>query len=150
MTTIPTHVAPGDGARYAMIDGDHVAKAVVADDAGTFEVFEIEAPPLPAAPPHVSPWSGVLYLVEGRLTVQVDDQSWELEPGAVAVLPAGSACTFTVVGGPARFLAITSGDRAGRFFADFAKSVPPGSVPSESLAEITAVTQRHGVAMPGS
>ena len=71
MTSI--HVPPGEGQHYPMIDGDHVAKATVQDSAGSFEVFEVVAPAAPMAPPHVSPWSGVLYLVEGRVTALVGD-----------------------------------------------------------------------------
>ena len=66
MSTI--HVRPGEGRHYSMIDGDHIAKAAVQDDGGAFEVFEVIAPAAPMAPPHVSPWSGVLFLIEGRIT----------------------------------------------------------------------------------
>ena len=49
MTTI--HVRPGEGQRYRMIDGDHIAKTAVHDDGGAFEVFEVIAPAAPMAPP---------------------------------------------------------------------------------------------------
>jgi hypothetical protein len=44
-------------------------------------------------------------------------------------------------------LAITSGDGAGRFFADFASSVPVDRPVEESMAEIQSVTRRHGVSL---
>lgn len=140
-----TYLPPGEGQHYPMIDGDHVGKATVRDAQGSFEVFEVLAHPAPPAPPHVSPWTGVLFLVEGRVTFYVDGESYDVEPGGVAVLPAGSPGTFEVVGGPARFVAITSGNGAGRFFADFAGSVPADRPPAESMSEIMAVTGRHGV-----
>ena len=143
MTTI--HVRPEEGRHYPMIDGDHVAKAAVRDAAGAFEVFEIIAPAAPMAPPHVSPWSGVLYLLEGRLTALVDGTPYDVEPGGLVVIPAGTPATFEVVGESARFLAITSGDGAGRFFADFAGSVAADRLVEESMAEILSVTRRHGV-----
>lgn len=105
-----------------MIDGDHIAKAAVQDAAGAFEVFEVIAPAASMAPPHVSPWTGVLYLVEGRVTV----------------------------GESARFVAITSGAGAGRFFADFASSVPVDQPVEDSMAAILSVTRRHGVALTGA
>ena len=148
MTTI--HVPPGEGRHYPMIDGDHVAKAVVQDSAGSFEVFEVVAPAAPMAPPHVSPWSGVLYLVEGQVTAHVGDTSYDVEPGGVVVFPAGTPSTFEVVGDSARFVAITSGDGAGRFFADFASSVPVDQPVEESLGAIMSVTQRHGVSLAGA
>lgn len=119
-----TYVRPGEGRHYPMVDGDHIAKATVHDIGGTFELFEAVAPARPMAPPHVSPWSGVLFLLEGRITALVDGTSYGVEPGGLVVAPAGTPVSFEVVGRPARFLAVTSGDRAGQFFADFAGSVP--------------------------
>ncbi|TNC44660.1 cupin domain-containing protein [Mumia zhuanghuii] len=147
MSTV--HIPPGEGRHYPMIDGDHVAKVAVRDDCGAFEVFEVVAPAAPMAPPHVSPWTGVLFLLEGRVTAVVDGTSYEVEPGGVVVFPAGTPSTFGVVGESARFVAITSGDGAGKFFADFSQSVPAGQPVEESMAAIMSVTQRHGVAMAG-
>lgn len=149
-TTTTTHVPPGGGRRYPMIDGDHVAKVAVHDTEGAFEVFEVIAPAAPMAPPHVSPWTGVLFLLEGRVTAVVGDTTYDVEPGGVVVFPAGTPSTFEVVGESARILGITSGDRAGRFFADFADSVPPDRPAEESLEAILAVTRRHGVRLAGA
>ena len=54
---------------------------------------------------------------------------------------------FGVVGESARFVAITSGDGAGRFFADFANTVPVDRPAEDSMAAILSVTSRHGVAL---
>jgi quercetin dioxygenase-like cupin family protein len=143
MTTI--YVPPGEGQIYPMIDGDHVAKAAIHDTNGAFEVFEVNAPAAPMAPPHVSPWTGVLFLLEGRVTALVGDTTYAVEPGGVVVFPAGTPSSFEVVGEAARFLAVTSGDRAGQFFADFAGSVPSDQPVEVSMETILSVTQRHGV-----
>lgn len=148
MTAI--HVPPGEGQHYRMIDGDHVAKAAVRDSNGAFEVFEMIAPAAPMAPLHISPWSGVLFLLEGRVTAWVGNTTYEVEPGGVVVFPAGTPSTFEVVGESARFVAITSGDRAGRFFADFAGSVPSDRPVEESMDAILAVTRRHDVQLAGA
>lgn len=140
------YVAPDEGRHYPMIDGDHVAKASVP---GAFEVFEVHCPAGPMAPPHVSPWTGVLYVLEGQVTAHVDGTSYDVEPGGLVVFPAGKPCTLGVVGDSARLLAVTSGDRAGRFFEDFAGSVPADRPIEESFAAILSVTQRHGVALDG-
>lgn len=154
MTTSPdhatvVHVRPGEGEHHAMIDGDHVRKAGVRDDAGAFEVFEILAPAAPPAPPHVSPWSAALFLLEGRVTAYVDGTAYDVEPGGLVVFPAGTPATFEVVGASARFVGVTTGDGAGRFFADFAASVPTDRPPQESMEAIASVTARHGVALAG-
>jgi quercetin dioxygenase-like cupin family protein len=148
MTTV--HVPPGEGRRYPMIDGDHVVKAAVHEPDGSFEVFEVLAPAAPMAPPHVSPWTGVLFLLEGRVTALVDGASYDVEPGGVVVFPAGTPCTFEVMGESARFVAVTSGDRAGRFFADFSGSVPTDQPAEASMEEILSVTRRHGVRLAGA
>lgn len=145
MTTI--HVRPGEGQHYRMIDGDHVAKAAVKDACGAFEVFEVIAPAAPMAPPHVSPWTGVLFLLEGRITAVVDGTFYDVEPGGVVVLPAGTPGTFGVVGASARFVAVTSGDGAGKFFADFASSVPAGRPVEDAMEAILSVTRRHRVSL---
>ncbi len=148
MTTI--HIPPGQGETYPMIDGEHVAKAAIHDTTGAFEVFEVIAPGAPMAPPHVSPWSGVLYLLEGRITALVGDTTYDVDPGGVVVFPAGTPSSFEVVGESARFVAVTSGDGAGRFFADFASSVPADRPPQDSMDAILSVTQRHGVRVAGA
>lgn len=148
MSTI--HVPAGAGRRYHMIDGDHIAKAAVHDTNGAFEVFEVIAPAAPMAPPHVSPWTGVLYLLQGRITALVGDTNYTVDPGAVVVFPGGTPSTFHVVGDCARFVAITSGTGAGRFFADFASCVPVDQSVEDSLGAILSVTQRHGVSLAGA
>jgi quercetin dioxygenase-like cupin family protein len=145
-----TYVRPGEGRHYPMINGDHIAKAAVQDTEGAFEVFEVIAPAAPMAPPHVSPWSGVLFLLEGRITALVDGTTYDVEPGGLVVAPAGTPVSFEVVGESARFLAITSGDRAGQFFADFASSVPSDHPVEDSMETILSVTQRHGVRLAGA
>lgn len=147
MSTI--HVRSDEGQHYPMIDGDHIAKVAVDDDEGAFEVFEVVAPAAPMAPPHVSPWTGVLYLLEGRVTALIAGTSYDVEPGGLVVFPSGTPSTFTVLGESARFLAITSGGGAGRFFADFASSVPADRPAQESMDAIVSVTQRHGVRLAG-
>ena len=88
MSTI--HVQPGEGRHYPMIDGDHIAKAAVQDACGAFEVFESIAPAAPMAPPHISPWTSVLFLLEGRITAVVGGTSYDVEPGGVVLFPAGT------------------------------------------------------------
>lgn len=144
------HVRPGEGRHYPMIDGDHIAKAAIRDTGGAFEVFEVIAHAAPMAPPHVSPWSGVLLLLEGRITAMVDGTSYDVEPGGMVVIPAGTPATFGVVGESARFVAVTSGNGAGRFFADFASSVPADRPVEESMETILSVNRRHGVSLAGA
>lgn len=148
MSTI--HVRADEGRRLAMIDGDHIAKTAVTGDGGAFEVFEVVSSAPGMAPPHVSPWTGVLYLLEGRVTAMVDGRPYDVRPGDLVVFPAGTPATFEVVGESARFLAVTTGHGAGKFFEDFSRTVPAGRPAQESMDAIVSVTQRHGVATAGA
>jgi quercetin dioxygenase-like cupin family protein len=149
MTITAYHTAPDAGTPYEMADGTHTVKVAAADTGGAFEVFEVLAPPGPAAPRHASPWHSVMYLLEGRVTVHVGNAVHELGPGATMMLPPEMPYTFAVTGDDARFLAVTSGDLAGRFFKDFARSVPTDRPVADILPQILAVTARHGVTLGG-
>ena len=70
-----------------------------------------------------------------------------MEPGGLVTVPAGIPFTLAAAGEPARILAITSGDRAGQFFADFAASVSAEGPVEESMAAILTVAARHGVSL---
>lgn len=141
------HVRAEEGVHHHMIDGDHVAKATVHGPDGAFEVFEVHATAGPAAPPHVSPWTGVLYVLDGVVTAMVDGVDYRVEPGGLVTMPAGTPATFAVDDGTARFLAITSGDGAGRFFADVAGAVSLSGSQEETMAALLVVTGRHGVSI---
>ncbi len=80
----------------------------------------------------------------------VDGTSYDVEPGGVVVFPAGMSASFGVVGDSARFIAVTTGDGAGRFFADFADSVPAGQPVEDAMEAILSVTRRHSVAVADS
>ena len=122
------HIPPGEGQTYPMIDVDHVAKVAVHDTNGALEVFEVISPAAPMAPPHVSPWTGVLFLLEGQATPQVGDTKYEVEPGGVVMMfPAGTPSSFEVV-----------------------NSVPSDQPVEESMEAILSIIQCHGVRLAGA
>ncbi|SFB28619.1 Cupin domain-containing protein [Amycolatopsis marina] len=145
MTTTAHYSGPGEGARLPMIDGVHIVKVSAEDTGGVYEVFEVQALRGPAAPPHRSPWAATLYLLEGAVTVQVEGRAFELAAGATISIPAGTANTFEVTSESARFLAFTTGDGAGAFFADFARTVPIDRPFEEIMPLVLAVTERNAV-----
>lgn len=146
-TPSTTYVAPDEGARHRMPDGVHITKATVRDTEGAFELFEIRAVAGPPAPRHVSPWSGVVYVLEGTVTAVVDGTSYRVRPGGLVTMPAGVPCAFGVDDGEARFLAITTGDRTGRFFAEAAASMVPGAPLEQAMASLADVSTRYGVSV---
>ncbi|TWE27694.1 cupin domain-containing protein [Prauserella muralis] len=145
MTTHVQYTPPGEGIRHVMIDGVHIVKVGAEATGGAYEVFEVEAPQAPPAPPHRSPWAAALYLLDGALTVHVDGRSYQLAPGATVAVPAGAAYTVEVTGAAARFLAFTTGDGAGRLFADLAATVPADRPFAEIMPLLQQVIRRHSV-----
>lgn len=145
--SMPTYVEPDGGARHEMIDGTHVVKAGPDATGGAYEVFEVLAPRAPAAPPHSSPWTATLHLLEGQVQVRTADGVIDLAPGSTWTVPGGTPYTFEVLSDGARFVGVTSGDRAGRFFADLAASVPKDAPMEEAIPLLMAVTGRHGVSV---
>lgn len=144
-----TYIAPDQGAHHPMIDGDHVAKATVEATDGGFEVFVIHASATPPVPQHVSPWSGLLYVLDGTVTVEAEGFTGDVPPGGAVVIPAGTPATFRVAEGTADFLAVTSGKGAGRFFAEMSEAVPADRPIEESFGAIAPLLARHGVALAG-
>jgi quercetin dioxygenase-like cupin family protein len=151
MTAAVHRTTTEQGHRYEMPDGAYVVKASAEDTGGAFEVFEIDAPRLPPAPPHRAPWTSTMHLLAGKIRFHVEDDAFDLDPGETITVLAGDAFTLEVLSDRAHFLAVTSGDRASRFFADFADTVPTGRPMHEVYPQIFAVTQRHGVTiLPGA
>jgi quercetin dioxygenase-like cupin family protein len=147
MTATARHTRPDEGVRFDMPDGAHMVKASPEETNGAYEVFEVEAPHAPSAPLHQSPWTGTMYALEGSLRIRFEDGEVDLTPGSSITIPGETAFTIDVLGESARFLAVTSGDRAGRFFADFVASVPTGRPFEEVFPQVAAVTSRHGVSI---
>ena len=150
MTVTARHTRPGEGVRLEMPDGAHIVRASAVDTGGAFEVFEVEATAAPSTPLHRSPWGGALYLLEGSLRIRFEDGQIDLTPGSLIAVPGQTAFTFDVLSESARFLGVTGGDRAGKFFADFAASVPAGRPFEEVFPQVAAVTSRHGVSVQAS
>jgi quercetin dioxygenase-like cupin family protein len=117
MTVTAHNTRPDEGARLDMPDGVYIVKASAEETGGAFEVFEVEAPAIPSGPLHRSPWASTIYLLEGNVVIRFEDGQVSLNPGSSITIPSQTACTFDVLGESARILGVTSGDRAGKFFA---------------------------------
>ena len=93
MTTV---LQPGEGE----VVGGATTVTIKADGertAGTFYLGEVVAEPgFPGPPRHLHQrLHDMFYVLEGILTLQIDDQTIELKPGAFACVPPGVAHTFS-------------------------------------------------------
>ena len=134
------HSAAGDGDEFTAPDAMITVKVGARHTDGGYELFEVDAPRGPAAPPHREPWGKVFYLLHGRLLVQVGSEGFDLSPGASIAVPAGELNTFTVLSPSARFLVVCVPGGMGAFFADLESGIAAGA-PLESVAG------RHGVSV---
>jgi hypothetical protein len=81
------------------------------------------------------------------MSVQVDGQTFDLDPGASIAIPPDALHTFRVQTPSVRFLVFALTGGMGRFHADLDASVPRGRPAEEILPEIGAVLARHKVTL---
>ena len=86
---------------------------------------------------------------EGRLTVQADEQRFELMPGSAAVVPMGVAHTFRVDSDTARVLVLSTPAGLERLVRDgsvpaMTPTLPPSETPPPSLEQLEGIFRTHG------
>jgi quercetin dioxygenase-like cupin family protein len=148
MTHSVQYSAAGAGAELAAPDAVLTVKIDSAHTGGAYEVFEVDAPRGPATPLHRTNWAKAYYVLQGRLLVQVEDQGYELTPGASVTIPPNALHTFTVLSPSATFLAISQTGAMGRFHADLDAMVPRDRPLAETMEQLAAVLSRHDVTVP--
>ncbi len=113
-----------------------------------FEVFKLSGPKDSGPPPHAHPWREAYWALSGVTRVLIGDDEVSLEPGGFVSVPAGTLHTYCIASDTASFLVMTSGHRAGRFFADLDANVAPGPVDDHSLPTLIEVARRNGLSSP--
>jgi quercetin dioxygenase-like cupin family protein len=128
--------------------GDRVTPVVEAGSSGgAFELFVVEGDRGSGPPPHAHPWLESYYVLDGELLVELDGDSAVAEPGQSAVVPSGHVHRFEVVSPSARFVVVTGGDGASRFFRDLATNAPGVPTP-KMMPTIIEVAKRNGLTSP--
>lgn len=115
------------------------------DDA--YEIFEIIAPKMDPTPLHRTGWGKSYYVLDGRMLVAVDGETFELAQGSSIAIPPRSLHTFTVLTPTVTFLVFSLTGGMGRFHADLDASVPHGRPVNEIFVEIARVLERHDVTL---
>jgi quercetin dioxygenase-like cupin family protein len=143
------YTAAGEGAELSAPDAVLTVKIDAAHTGGAYEVFEVDAPRGPATPLHRTNWPKAYYVLQGRMLVQVEDQGYDLTPGASVTIPPNALHTFTVLSSATKFLTVSLTDAMGRFHADLDASVPRDRPLHEAIGELSAVLSRHDVTVVG-
>jgi quercetin dioxygenase-like cupin family protein len=129
---------PGEGIRTIDIGGSTmIAKADGATTGDAFVVAEAELQPNGFAPPlHLHrEMAEVLYLLSGRLDLQVGDDHRIAVPGTFIGIPAGVAHTMTVVGEePVKMLMILSNPARAMQMVDVLEQVFANGEPNPETA----------------
>jgi hypothetical protein len=83
------------------------------------------------------------------MLVQVEDEGYDLTPGASVTIPPSALHTFTVLSPAAKFLTISLTEAMGRFHADLDATVPRDQPLEQVLTEVQQVLARHDVTVAG-
>lgn len=149
MTHQVQHTAAGEGAELTAPDAVLTVKVGAGSTDGRYELFEVDAPRGPATPPHRTGWGKAYYVLHGRMMVQVEDEGYDLGPGASIAIPPGALHTFTVLSPTVTFLAMSLTAAMGRFHADLDATVPHGRPIEKVLQQVEQVIGRHDVSVAG-
>ncbi len=132
---------PGEGERHAVGPAEVVIKAT-SDD---FFLSENVLPPdMPGPPPHTHErMTDMFYVLEGTLTVLVEDEWRELAAGSFVAAPPGVTHTFrNASGAPVRFLNLSTPGGWERFMRDLSEAVASEGITPEVMATLS---ERHDV-----
>jgi quercetin dioxygenase-like cupin family protein len=149
MTQLVQHTAAGEGIELTAPDAVVTVKIDAVHTDEHYELFEVDAPRGPATPPHREGWAKAYYVLHGRMIVQVEDEAFDLGPGASISIPRGALNTFTVLSPSTRFLALSLTGAMGRFFADLDATLPQDRPVEEVVGQLQEVLARHDVTLAG-
>jgi quercetin dioxygenase-like cupin family protein len=131
----PICLAPGEGVTVknptgGRTDGPLTFKVRGAESNGVLTVLESSPAPGEGPPLHVHVGADeVLYVLEGRLRIMLEDEVRDAPAGTCAFIPRGVSHTWQNVGdAPARFLAVLTPSGLERFFERFAQLPEDASI----------------------
>jgi quercetin dioxygenase-like cupin family protein len=117
------------------------------DTAGAMELVLVESGPGGDVIPHRHPWGEAYFVLDGEMEVQVGARVHHAGSGDFLTIPPRALHGFRVVGGPARFLHVSTGAGATAAFDDYAEVAPeaPEMTDLEGVLKVLEVNARHGI-----
>jgi len=122
---------------------------------GRFAVFEVLLPKGASPPLHSHPQDETLYVLDGEVTVWVEDQPRRCRPGAIAFAPSGVPHSFRVESDTARMLVLSTPAGIERYVralsepAEWPWLQPPADGPRVPAERIEAVERELGFVRHG-
>jgi quercetin dioxygenase-like cupin family protein len=143
---------PATGSRLRILDVTHIYKAVSADTAGSFSLWETFVPPGAGAPPHTHQREDEsFYMLGGELLFQLEGETTprRLECGAFCFGARGRRHGFRNVSDQLARVLVLSTPSCGldEMFAELAAATAGGAPGLEKLA---AITEKYGVTLESS
>lgn len=136
---------PGEGERHEVGPAEVVIKATAEDTGGGLFLSEATIPAgMPGPPPHRHErMTDMFYVLEGTLTVLVEDDWRELQAGTFVCAPPGVVHTFrNDSDAPVRFLNLSTPGGWEHYMRDLAEAVSSDGMTPEVIAALAA---RHDV-----
>ena len=136
---------PGEGEVLEMGPSTLAIKATSDETAGSFFLSESTiAPGFPGPPPHVHDrLHDMFYVLEGALTLRLEDEEIEAPPGSFVCIPPGTVHTFSNRSeAPVRFLNFNTPGGWEGYMRDLAAASAAGT-PPRSPEEIGRIASRY-------
>ncbi|HEY8599552.1 MAG TPA: cupin domain-containing protein [Thermomicrobiales bacterium] len=126
MTIAPRRVAPCVGETYQVLGEQVTFKALAADTAGGYTLFELLTAPGAGSAPHLQHHEDeAFFVLEGTYSALIGEERVDLGPGSYVFVPRGTVHALTNIGtGVARMLImVTPGGNHERFLTEIGELV---------------------------
>ena len=139
----------GEGEQLWFLGTLAIVRVAGEASAGRFALIEFLFPQNASPPLHTHPQDESYIVQEGRLTLQADEQRFELVAGAAAVVPMGVAHTFRVDTESARVLVLSTPAGLERMVREGSvratqPTLPPSETPRPSPEQLEELFRAHG------
>jgi quercetin dioxygenase-like cupin family protein len=146
-----THTKAGSGPHHLMLGTVAVSRLLGAEETdGELGLVQLEGLPGSGPGPHVDPWRESFYVLEGELTIRLEDGEVVAGPGDTVSIPSGVVHAFSVSSAePARYLILSAPAGLEAFFADAGEPLARCAVPAEpppfDRERLLAAFAKHGL-----
>lgn len=146
---------PEEGDDIWLLGGLYTFKARGSDNGGAYSLFEVQGPVATPRHLHEREEEG-FYVVEGKVTFLIGDQTIEATPGTFAFVPRGVEHGFKLESAEAKLLLLLTPGNAGHedLFTEMgepagAHEVPPLPESLPDVEELAAIAARHRTRIVG-
>src|SRR5438105_2655433 len=113
-----------------------------------FALIELLLPRHASPPLHTHPQDESYVVLDGRLTIQIADDLFQLDAGGVTVVPMGVAHTFRVDSETARIIVLSTPAGLERLVRDSSTpartpTLPPADAPRPTPEQLERIFRRH-------